>query len=108
MQSQDRRGLRIWVSGDIPQASAIVGLDLLVTSEHPLQLSVDASSFVMPVPTCDRSALFQVVDLCSGLGGLQSLQGALVFLSRQGLTRIPCGSPFSKIHTLGPPFVAVI
>lgn len=89
MQSQDRRGLRIWVSGDIPQASAIVGLDLLVTSEHPLQLSVDASSFVMPVPTCDRSALFQVVDLCSGLGGFTVTAGRLGFSVKAGVDQNP-------------------
>ena len=85
MQSQDRRDWKVWVSGTLPRANAIVGLDMLVTSEHPLQLEVDAGSYVVPVPTCDREALHQVVDLCSGLGGFSVNAGRLGFTVRAGV-----------------------
>ena len=68
-QSQDRRACKIWLQGDVPSHGSLVGVDLLVTSLTPLQLEVDSESFVCPVPVCTQSALSQVVELCSGLGG---------------------------------------
>ena len=39
LQSQDRRGYKLWVHGSIPHAGTIAGVDLLVTSEWPFVLA---------------------------------------------------------------------
>ena len=85
LQSQDRRGIRIWVVGVLPLAAAVVGVGFLVTAVHPMQLQVDTATFVVPVPTCDREALYQVVDLCCGLGGFSVTAGRLGFSVRAGV-----------------------
>lgn len=69
-QSSDRRGVRLWVKGELPREATVAGVDLLVTSLDPVQLDLDSQSFVVPVPPAARPDLYCVVDLCSGLGGL--------------------------------------
>ena len=79
MQSQDRRGYKIWVKGHVPFGTTVTGVDLLVTSTSPFRLEVDATASVFPVPACDRPALTRVVDLCSGLGGFSCLVSRVGF-----------------------------
>ena len=79
-QSADRRGVKLWVKGTLPRETTVAGVDLLVTSMDPVRLDVDLQSYVVPVPTADRSDLYRVVDLCCGMGGL-SYAAAQVGLS---------------------------
>ena len=76
-QSQDRRGLKLWIYGEVPRATTIAGVELLVTSVSPMQLTVDDRTVLVPVPLCDRAALRRVTDLCCGLGGFSSTAGRL-------------------------------
>jgi len=85
MQSQDRRGIQIWVKGELPVVGAIAGTGFLVTTEHPLQLVVDDETFVVPIPPCEKAALFQVVDLCAGLGGFSVTASRLGFTVKAGV-----------------------
>ena len=48
--TQDRRGLKVWLTGKVPNDVTIAGVDA-------------------PVPVCERAARFRVVELCSGLSG---------------------------------------
>ena len=82
VQSQDRRGLRIWIQGTIPKGATIAGVELLVTSVQPLRLAVDSSSVLVPVPVCERPALYRILDLCCGLGGFTVSADRLGFAVR--------------------------
>lgn len=68
-QSHDRRGVKVWVKGELPHVATVAGVDLQVTSVVPVQLEVDATTFLVPVPPCARPDLYRVVDLCAGMGG---------------------------------------
>lgn len=68
--SLDRRGLKIGITGKLPNGSVLSGIDLVVTAVYPLQLAVDPLSVVFPVPVCHQREVFQVLDFCAGLGGL--------------------------------------
>ena len=46
-----------------------------MTSLSPIHLSIVDSSYVYAIPPCVRFGLFQVVDLCCGLGGFSCLLG---------------------------------
>ena len=99
LQSQDRRGYKLWVHGSIPHAGTIAGVDLLVTSEWPLHLEVDDASFVTPVPPCDRLSLLRVTDLCSGLGGFSVTAPRLGFTVGAGVDQNERWGPlFSVLH----------
>ena len=78
-QSQDRRGLKLWIYGEVPRATTVAGVELLVTSVSPMQLTVDDRTVLVPVPLCDRAALQRVTDLCCGMGGFSSTAGRLGF-----------------------------
>ena len=75
VQSADRRGAKIWVHGSLPSGQLLGGLGLQVTSLSPIHLSIVDSSYVYAIPPCVRFGLFQVVDLCCGLGGFSCLLG---------------------------------
>ena len=85
MQSQDRRGYKIWVKGDLPYGTTVTGVELLVTSTSPFRLEVDSAATIFPVPVCDRHALSRVVDLCSGLGGFSCLASRVGFSVMAGV-----------------------
>ena len=89
VQSQDRRGLRIWIQGDVPKGVTIAGVELLVTSVQPLRLAVDSSSVLVPVPVCDQPALYRILDLCCGLGGFTVAAERLGFGVRAGVDQNP-------------------
>ena len=69
VQSRDTRGIKIWIWGCLPEGDLIGAVDLQVTSEHPVHLQVVSTSYLYAIPTCAREHLFEVVDLCCGLGG---------------------------------------
>lgn len=79
VQSRDTRGIKIWIWGCLPEGDLIGAVDLQVTSEHPVHLQVVSTSYLYAIPTCAREHLFEVVDLCCGLGGFTHL------LSRVGM-----------------------
>ena len=69
LQTQDRRGFKVWLRGDLPPGGTLAGVDLVVTSTSPMVFQADPQSMLVPVPVCDRASLNRVVDLCAGLGG---------------------------------------
>ena len=77
VQSSDRRGMKVWISGVIPEASVVAGVELLVTSVQPICLAVDSQSVLVPVSLCSPDALSRVVDLCCGMGGFSSTASRL-------------------------------
>ena len=85
VQTADRRGLKLWVMGRLPKSEIVAGVDLLVTSLYPMQLLIDGTSVLVPVPVCDRRSLLQVVELCSGLGGFSSVASRVGFTPRSGV-----------------------
>ena len=85
MQTQDRRGLKVWLEGEIPYGGTIVGVDLLVTSVSPMQFAVSRESVVVPVPVCDKGSLDQVIDLCAGLGGFSCASSRVGFAVQAGV-----------------------
>lgn len=85
MQSQDRRGLKLWVHGNLPFGGTVAAIDLLVISDTPVKLEVDQATYVVPVPVCERQSLSQVIDLCCGLGGFTVTSSQLGFSLRSGV-----------------------
>ena len=85
VQSSDRRGMKVWVNGTIPEASVVAGVELLVTSVQPVCLSVDARTVLVPVPLCSPDALLRVVDLRCGMGGFSSTANRLGFSVQAGV-----------------------
>ena len=101
VQSSDRRGMKVWISGVIPEAPVVAGVELLVTSVQPICLAVDSQSVLVPVSLCSPDALSRVVDLCCGMGGFSSTASRLGFNVQAGLTRMAFGSPSSVLCILG-------
>ena len=85
VQSSDRRGMKVWISGVIPEASVVAGVELLVTSVQPICLAVDSQSVLVPVSLCSPDALSRVVDLCCGMGGFSSTASRLGFSVQAGV-----------------------
>ena len=83
-QSADRRGVKVWIWGPLPIGELVGGVDLQVTSVHPIHLRVTSASYTYAVPVCSRPDLTRVVDLCCGLGGFTHM------LDRVGL-QLVCG-----------------
>ena len=85
VQSSDRRGMKVWISGVIPEAPVVAGVELLVTSVQPICLAVDSQSVLVPVSLCSPDALSRVVDLCCGMGGFSSTASRLGFNVQAGV-----------------------
>ena len=80
VQSCDKRGIKIWIWGQLPLGDLMGAVDLQVTSLHPVHLQIVSTSFVYAIPSCVRSNLSEVVDLCCGIGAFTHL------LDRVGMT----------------------
>lgn len=99
MQSQDRRGLKLWVHGNLPFGGTVAAIDLPVTSDTPRHLEVDQSTYVVPVPVCERQSLNQVIDLCCGLGGFTVTSSMLGFSLCAGVDQNGMWKQlFEKLH----------
>lgn len=79
VQSMDKWHARCWLVGDIPEATQLVGVGLRVESRNPLQLAVIPQSYVYPLHACQKQEMYQVTEVCSGIGSFSSTWGKLGF-----------------------------
>lgn len=91
MQTADRRAQRFFLEGNLPlDASHVSIVDAVVTRSDPLPcLRVAMGTRVQKIPPCHHSSLFQVTELCCGMGAFSSELQRAGFCVKLGVDQNP-------------------
>eukprot|EP00438_Fugacium_kawagutii_P016732 Skav205931 [mRNA] locus=scaffold2739:40541:41398:- [translate_table: standard] len=100
IQAADYSGRRMFYQGDLPPTQQVVFLQLKVTQARPCLMVVsDDATYAAALPPCTVQDMFQVTDLCCGIGAFTSEISSVGFHTKLGIDSNDRWQPlFQELH----------
>ena len=106
--SLDRPCRKVFIKGQLPDNGSTTWclLDAKVIDVKPMTLEIGGATSLFPVPSCGRSKLNQVIELCCGIGAFSSVCAPLGFKVLAGVDfNAKWASLFASCHSGQPQFL---